>query len=304
MGIFKRHKEEIPRRRGNSRQNSEEYPQPVANHNSFQRNRTIVQSVEADISPRIKAHHLAIKRRKVSSILILLIISVSILFWLLSQFSGKIDVHVTDSASMTVKVDENLYAEAINNYMGANPLQRFRFLIDRDSLLKSLGINHPEVESIDEIAMDALGTTRFKIAMRKPVASWDISDKRHYVDAHGIAFEKNYYDMPAVTIVDESGVKIEDGSPVASNRLLSFVGRVVALSAEYRYSVIQAILPEDTTRQLEIKLEGQQPLIKLSIDRPAGEQVEDMVRALNYLKSNSKRATYIDVRVEGKAFYM
>jgi len=91
---------------------------------------------------------------------------------------------------------------------------------------------------------------------------------------------------------------------VASARLLSFVGRVVALAGESSYQVTEAILPSGTTRQLEIRLKDVGPLVKLSIDRGAGEQVEDMVRVLRYMSSRGVGATYVDVRVSGRAVYL
>jgi hypothetical protein len=116
-------------------------------------------------------------------------------------------------------------------------------------------------------------------------------------------FEKNYYETPSVQIIDESGISPEQGSAVASARLLSFVGKVVAQAEEGNYQVTEAILPVGTTRQLEIRLKDVQPLIKLSIDRGAGEQVEDMIRVLRYLNSKGLSPSYVDVRVTGRAVY-
>jgi hypothetical protein len=139
--------------------------------------------------------------------------------------------------------------------------------------------------------------------MRKPVAGWKIDNKQYFVDAKGVAFERNYYGNPTVQIVDDSGAVLQQGTTVASNRFLGFVGRIVALSKDRGYIVSQAILPAGTTRQLEVKIQDVGPLVKLSIDRPAGEQVEDMGRALVFLAGRGQSPAYVDVRVSGKAFY-
>ena len=118
-----------------------------------------------------------------------------------------------------------------------------------------------------------------------------------------MSFEKNYYLEPTLQIVDESGVTSKTGIAIASNKLLSFVGRVVSQANSRGYTVIEAILPIDTTRQLRIKLKDSNIVVKLSIDRPAGEQIEDMDRAVRYIKSKNLYPSYIDVRVGGKAFY-
>ena len=303
MGIFKRKKVEAPHRRNGNRSDS------VTDHisdprNSFQRNRTIVaSSQESKESSRSKTHHLTMKRRKVGYILLIVMLVSAILYLLLSQFSAKVVVYVKDNSDMSTIVDTNVYQEAINNYMGANPLERFKFVLNKDRLLESIQRDHLEVKAINDISMGKMGEIHVGLTMRSPVASWNINNKKYYVDSDGIAFETNYFKSPGVSIVDQSGISIDGNTPVASSRLLSFVGRVVSISANLKYTVTEAILPTDTTRQLEIRLKDHQPLIKLSIDRPAGEQVEDMLRSLKYLESKSTGAEYIDVRVAGKAVY-
>jgi cell division septal protein FtsQ len=161
----------------------------------------------------------------------------------------------------------------------------------------------PEVSNVSQRGAVALGKTNYTITVREPVAGWKIGNKQFYVDSRGVAFETNYYIEPSLQIVDESGVASKTGMAVASNKLLSFVGRVVAQSNSKGYTVIEAILPSDTTRQLKIKLKDSNIMVKLSIDRSAGEQIEDMDRAIKFIKTKGMYPSYIDVRVSGKAFY-
>jgi hypothetical protein len=162
----------------------------------------------------------------------------------------------------------------------------------------------PEVSQVKLTSTDHVVGSNFTLTFRKPVAGWQINDKQYYVDEAGVVCQNNYYDTPSVQIVDQSGGSPQQGSIVASTRLLGFVGKVVAYAGQGSFTVTQAILPAGTTRELEIQLKDVQPLIKLSIDRGAGEQVEDMTRSINYLKSVGKSAQYIDVRVAGRAVYL
>jgi len=162
----------------------------------------------------------------------------------------------------------------------------------------------PEVAHITQRSAENVVETHFSVTFRKPIAGWQINNHQYYVDDQGIVFEKNYYAAPTVQIIDESGISPEQGTTVASGRFLSFVGRVVALGKESGLEVTQAILPSGTTRELEIALSSTPTKIRLSIDRGAGEQVEDMVRALNFLKGKgSTTPGYVDVRVSGRAAY-
>ena len=70
------------------------------------------------------------------------------------------------------------------------------------------------------------------------------------------------------------------------------------------YTVSEAILPSNTTRQLNIRIKDNDLLIKMTIDRSAAEQVSDMSRAVKYFTSNNLMPTYIDVRVDNKVFYI
>jgi hypothetical protein len=192
---------------------------------------------------------------------------------------------------------------AINDYLGAHPLSRFRFALDTHDLALYLETVVPEIGDVTNVSLGSIGETNFTVAMRHPVAGWTINNVQYFVDAAGIAFQKNYFTRPSVQIVDNSGVALEQGTAIASNRFLGFVGRVVALSKSRGYTVTQAIIPKGTTRQLEIVLKEISSHVKLSVDRAVGEQVEDMARALNYLKAHKSIPSYIDVRVSGKAFY-
>ena len=65
----------------------------------------------------------------------------------------------------------------------------------------------------------------------------------------------------------------------------------------------QVIIPASTTRQVELRIKKVSYPVKFSVDRPAGEQTEDMARVIKYLKSKGVNPDYVDVRVSGKAFY-
>ncbi len=278
----------------------------------FSRNRTLTGSTssylsdikrQADFqSPRSHAHHLALQRRKIGGVFLIVLAVAAFLFTLLMQFTARVTVSVTDT-SLSKNIDSERYVKVINDYLGGHPTSRLRFALDQNDLKNFLVGAVPEVADVLDISLGAIGETNITLAMRRPVAGWTINSKQYFVDSNGVAFEKNYFADPSVQIVDNSGVALQQGATVASNRFLGFVGRVVALSKERSYVVTQAIIPTDTTRQLEVVIQNVVPRIKLSIDRGAGEQVEDMDRALQFLSARGQSPSYVDVRVSGKAFY-
>jgi hypothetical protein len=208
------------------------------------------------------------------------------------------------NVDISAPVDNNKYEKAIQDYLDTNPMSRLSFFLDQPALTAYVSSKLPEISNITQGNMVGIGNSNFNINMRKPVAGWKINDKQYFVDLKGIPFEQNYFSSPTVSIVDNSGISLKIGTTaIASNRFLSFVGRVVNSAKSSGYTVIQAALPINTTRELEIRLKEGNYVIKLSIDRPAGEQVEDMVAAVRYFTARGQTPEYIDVRVSGKAFY-
>jgi len=310
--LFGKRKTDQPRRRQDFSTDSRKTAEVQPKQYIFQRNRTLTGSTSSHLSginrqdnlqsPRSQAHHLALKRRKIGVVFIAVLISGLFIFWLLTQFTASVTISVSDT-SLSKKIDNQVYVKAVNDYLGAHPISRLRFALDKNNLRDYLVSTVPEVSDVVEVSLGAIGETNITLSMRRPVAGWTINSKQYFVDQDGVAYDRNYYANPTLQIVDNSGVALEQGEAVASNRFLGFVGRIVALSKQSNYTVVQAIIPSNTTRQLEIQLKEVGAHVRLSIDRPAGEQVEDMVKSLQYLAAHSLSPSYIDVRVSGKAFY-
>jgi len=307
MNLFKRKRSDTPKRR---LAGSDVYASNSSN--IFKRNRTLTgttsnrldsTNVRSDLeSPRVHVHHLAIQRRKILSILLVVFMSIILLWILISNFTAKVIVSVS-STTVSKPVDSAYYGKIIQEYLNINPMSRLQFLLNQSALTTYVSNKLPEVASIKQQGGMGIGETDFSITMRTPVAGWVINNKQYYVDSSGISFEQNYFSPPSVQIVDNTGASLQTGTAIASKRFLSFVGRVVSLAQTNGYTVTQAILPANTTRELEVRLKDVNFSIKLSIDRPVGEQVEDMSRAVQYFISNGRTPSYIDVRVGGKAFY-
>ncbi len=285
----------------------------VVSEDTFRRNRTIVGSTSSSLnstnvirsglqSPRTHVHHLSSVRRKVGGVLLGMLASCLILWLLISNFTAT-PLIVVSGAPLLNNVKSEPYAEVIQDYLQSNPIARFNFLLNQENLSIYATSKLPEVEKVTLKGMGQVGKTNFIVKMREPVAGWEIEGKKYYVDDKGVSFQVNYYGEPKVQIADNSGVPLQAGKTSVSKRFLGFVGRVVAQAATSGYIVTKATLPAGTMRQLDINIKDIGYVIKLSIDRPVGEQVEDMSRALQYFKSRAMSPAYIDVRVQNKAYY-
>lgn len=253
-------------------------------------------------SERGKIHHLAARRRKVGGIFLLVLSVIIVLTLLLTQYIARVTISGS-SQQLSRSADTAAYEEKVNEYLSINPVERLRFMFNDASLVAFMSESHPEVAELSLRPLRDLTTAQLRVSLREPIAGWQINNQQYYVDADGVVFQENYFEDPGVQIVDESGISPEQGTAVASARLLSFVGRLVSEAGESGYTVQSVSLPPDSTRQLEVRLEGVKPFIRFTVDRVVGEQVEDMDRSVRYLRDRDRGVEYIDVRVAGRAVY-
>lgn len=300
MGIFSKKRIVIPKRRS---ENSEKINRSVLSDN-FRRNSNLsgFKTENGAESPRLKVHHLSVKRQKLSGILLVVILIIAALFFLISNFTASVSISLANQGFVK-NVDTSVYQKTVQDYLDANPLSRFYFFLNINDLNSYISDKLTEVDSVVQKSTVGLGVTKFEITMREPVASWKIGENQYYVDNKGVAFESNYFADPIVRVVDNSGAYLEAGQASISKRFLGFVGQVVSLSNESGYAISEAVLPPNTTRQLNIKLKDSDLIIKMTIDRSAAEQVRDMGRAVKYFAASGGTPAYIDVRVNSKVFY-
>ena len=277
----------------------------------FRRNRTLTGSSSGAISsanelggdfrsPRAQTHHLVAHRRRLGSIFVATLIAIGFLTWLLYEFTASVRV-VPVTSSVVLQADR--YSKIIDDYYAVHPVERLRLLLNNEQLTEHVQREAPEVAAVAVDGASGIGVSQFTVTPRQPIAGWLIGNTQSFVDSHGVAFQINYFEQPSVAIVDNSGIPQAAGAAVASSRFLSFVGRSVAIAKHYGLTVEQAIIPSGTTRQVELRVAGHNYPAKLSLDRPVGEQIEDMQRAMAHLAERQLTPQYIDVRVSGKAFY-
>lgn len=308
MALFSKKQKDLPGRRRPQIDAERATDASLDERYSFRRNRTLTGSVSSQVasateknanlkSARVQTHDLLHRRRQLGSMLLLVLASAGVLYYLISQFIAGVVVQSADVPSTTI------YQEAIQSYLAMQPAERLRFLLDVGHLNQYLQAKTPEVAAVRVEGAAGLGKTAFQLKMRQPVAGWNMYGQRRYVDATGVSFARNYYPAPSVQIVDDSGVQVQAGQTVASNRFLGFVGRVVGLANTQGYTVTQVAIPRGTTRQIDLRIDRVGYPVKLSVDRPASEQVEDMARAIAWFTAHGQTPQYLDVRVSGKGYY-
>lgn len=312
---FSKKQPDAPRRRyptgDASSRNEKPSSESLEQRYAFRRNRTITGSSSSDIhsandhaadlkSPRVKAHELAHKRRRLGLGLLGVLIACVALVVTITQFTAQ--VVITSNRDASLRLDPS-YGALVDSYFGKYPVERIRIFLDEEKLLAFLQTDAPEILAIKQESSVGFGKTSFAVSVRQPVVSWNLDGKQRFVDANGISFAKNYFATPSVQIIDKSGIQVKDGRTIASNRFLGFIGRAIGAMGSHNLRVQSVEIPNRTTRQIKVKVKDVSYPILMSVDRSAGEQAEDAARAIEWMKKQGTSPTYLDVRVSRRAFY-
>ena len=105
---------------------------------------------------------------------------------------------------------------------------------------------------------------------------------------------------PTIEIVDEDAATGED----ITKRMKAYIGQAEQDFRDLGYKPTKAVVPSGSIREVDFYLEGYSGFIKTTIDRGSAVSVEDADRMLRYLAGQgTTEFAYIDVRIDGKAFW-
>lgn len=105
--------------------------------------------------------------------------------------------------------------------------------------------------------------------------------------------------VPTIEVVDENAV----GGQLTT-RMSEYIGQAEADFKELGYMPVKAVVPSGAIREVDFYLDGITGFIKTTIDRGTGVTVEDADRMLRYLSGQGiAEFTYIDVRIDGRAYW-
>jgi hypothetical protein len=250
---------------------------------------------------RLQAHELHQFRKRIIRILGVVTVVIAVLGYLLSAYILTIRVRYSQGGG---SAQATQYQRAIEQYFGAHPMERFGFSINRRQLATELQASHPELLSVDVDNNWYGGDVGFVLQFRHPLLVWETGAHRFYVDNQGAAFEYDHFGGKYVYVSDQSGISPSaSGGSVASNRFINFLGKLVgAVNSGGRGVVTDVIIPA-STREVDLKLQGRGYPIKTHTDRDPLQQAQDIVNALKWFDDKKITPQYLDVRVEGKAYF-
>ena len=102
---------------------------------------------------------------------------------------------------------------------------------------------------------------------------------------------------PSVDIIDQNA------NTEISSRVTEFVARLEADAKEYNLEVERVVLPYQKAREVHVYLVNHAEYYKMTIERGSTVQIEDAERMMRYLDGKGLAPEYVDIRVEGKAYF-
>ena len=89
-----------------------------------------------------------------------------------------------------------------------------------------------------------------------------------------------------------------------TTRMKNYIGQAEVDFRDLGYTPEKAVIPSGSIREVDFYLKDQPGYVKMIIDRDTAPSVEDADRLIRYLKGqNIDQFEYIDVRLEGKAYW-
>lgn len=95
----------------------------------------------------------------------------------------------------------------------------------------------------------------------------------------------------------------EDNRGQISMRTMNYILQLEGDLRDLGYEVTKVTLPTGKSRELYIDIAGVGAFFKVNTDRESALVAEDVSRMVKYLKEKNLQPKYVDVRVEGKAYY-
>lgn len=306
MGLFRKKPVEPVRRHARFDEPGVSSPE---NNNGFDmmsyRRGTTLNSFKSDEpgkTERQRLKQLRQLRRRMAAVLAVIIILAIFGFALLMQYSSNISGATAGKDIKLTETDVKKYEDIVNEYIAKNSFERFDFARRGSVLEQYVESRAPEVSSV-KLSTSGIMSSKIVLKFRQPVAMWVSGNKVSFVDDKGVVFERNYYDAPAISIQDDSGIAVGNGVATSAS-FLSFIGKTsVAIEKIDGLKIDRVVIPKGSARYVEIYLAGRNYPFKAQISRDATSQASDIAVMVRYLDSHSITPQYVDCRVVGKAFW-
>ena len=148
-------------------------------------------------------------------------------------------------------------------------------------------------------------TLKINVSVREPVFIWKANNQQYYIDSSGVAFnlqdtQTKINDGALISVTDPQNQPVSLGQPLVPPSFVSFITQLATEFHSKTSLTITGISVEETTHFVDVSTDGNFA-VKLDTMRTLDPQLAGLMAVLNQDKANIHQ--YVDLRVEGRAFY-
>ncbi|HEX7962979.1 MAG TPA: hypothetical protein VF466_00150 [Candidatus Saccharimonadales bacterium] len=205
--------------------------------------------------------------------------------------------------------DQTVYRQAAAALLGNSPLNRTKLTINTERIADQLSAQFPELGTV-QVALPVFGhqpVVRVEPAVPALLLS-TTSGQSYVLDTAGRALVTPAQ-APGVSklglpiVVDQSGLPIRTGQVALPGATTRFITEVAGQLKAAHLSASSLTLPRGTS-ELDVRLEGQPYFVKFNVMGDARGEAGSFLAVKQQLERDHKTpGTYIDVRVDGRAYY-
>jgi hypothetical protein len=218
---------------------------------------------------------------------------------------------VTSDGSTPLLFDKAAYQAAANHLLAESVWNRNKVTVDTGQISRQLLAQFPELASVGvTIPLLAHQPIVYIEPAQPALMIQSASSGSFVINANGKAVLATTHNPPVAgqpalpVLTDLSGLKLTLGHQVLPANTVSFVQTVVAQLSAKKYTVSSMTLPPAAS-ELDVALTGKPYSIKFNLENnDARRQVGTFLATMSELQSqNITPAHYVDVRVDGRAYY-
>lgn len=219
-------------------------------------------------------------------------------------------VPLADSGNRQIFLrDPETYRRAARQIIGSSAANTNKLTINSRQIARDMQQKFPELESVS-VALPVFGRTPvLYIQPGRPALLLKSTDGSVYiVDTAGQALMNasqvaNVQKLGLVLVEDRSGLQTALGKHVLPSGDVAFITEVVGQLNAKKIAVSNVTLPE-STNELDVRIEGKSYIAKFNLRGDARAEAGAFLAVKQQLERENKTpGSYIDVRVENKAYY-
>ena len=246
--------------------------------------------------------------RRATRMLLFMAVIAAVLLNVVVSTTPKLLVANTAARGQLFLQDEDIYMAAAASILQDSYMRRTKLTFNARAVANELSQQFPELGGV-VVSVPFIGQQPvFYIEPAAPALLLASGAKVYVLDISGKALAELAH-VPSVakmnlpTITDQSGLPVTLGKIALPSTNISFVIEVIGQLKAKQLSVRSLALPAGTS-ELQVQVSGMPYIIKFNLHGDARAEVGAYLAVRQQLaKENKVPASYIDVRVENRAYY-